>query len=127
MFFHRDLEAGLEDLLGEIRKQAARPDQAAPIGLGLLDELLRERPIRPLRTRLVRRCRHRHIIAGHNCLSFSPSGSLSVSGQASYTADLTVPPALPDGGPPIITRAATDPIGNADLGRSSGADIVVDI
>jgi len=30
-------------------------------------------------------------MVGHGYLSFSPSGSLSVSGQTSYTADLTVP------------------------------------
>ena len=30
------------------------------------------------------------VMVGHGCLSVPPSGSLSVSGQTSYTADLTV-------------------------------------
>jgi hypothetical protein len=42
VLFHLDFEAGLEDLLGEIGKQAAGPDETAPVGLGLIDELLRE-------------------------------------------------------------------------------------
>ena len=47
--------------------------------------------IGPLLARLIRRCCHRHIMVCHGCLSFRPSESLSVSGQTSYTADLTVP------------------------------------
>jgi hypothetical protein len=74
MLFHLDFEAGLEDLLGQIAQQTARAHQAAAIGTGLLDELLRERPIRALLTISCRR-RHRHILHCHH-LSFPASNRL---------------------------------------------------
>ncbi len=48
MFFYLDLQPGLEDLLGEFRTQTIRADQAFAIGTSLIDELLRECPIRRL-------------------------------------------------------------------------------
>lgn len=60
------------------------------------DEVLRQRPIRPVHTGLIQRCRHHHIIIRHHgCLAFSPNGSLNVSGQTSYTGDPTVPASTP--------------------------------
>jgi hypothetical protein len=82
MFFHLDLQTRLEDLLGQLRQQPARADKTFAV---------RKRPIRPLLARVIRQCRHRHIMICHGCLSFQPSKTLSVSGQTSYTADLTVP------------------------------------
>ena len=91
MFFHLDLQPGLEDLLGEVAPQPARADKVLAVGASLVDELLRERPIRPLLARVIGRCRHRHIMVCHGCLSIQQSKSLSISGQTSHTADLTVP------------------------------------
>ena len=48
MLFHLDLQPGLEHLLGQIRQQPARANEIYPVGAGLLDELLGQRPIRSL-------------------------------------------------------------------------------
>ena len=39
---HLTFQAGLEDPFGQITEQAARPGRFHPLGLGTIDELLRE-------------------------------------------------------------------------------------
>jgi len=74
------------------RQQPARANKIDPVRTGLLDQLLRERPLRSRLLRVVvRRLSHHHILVCH-CLSFPASEPLTVSGQTSYTADPTVPP-----------------------------------
>jgi hypothetical protein len=59
-------------------QQPSRANERSVVRSCLVDELLSERPIWPSLARLVRRCRHRHIMVNHGCLSFQPSESLSV-------------------------------------------------
>ena len=74
MLIHLDLQAGLEDLLGEITQQTSRADQIDPVGAGSRDELLRDRLIESTVIIVVvgGRCRHHHIMVCH-CLSFRPN------------------------------------------------------
>lgn len=72
MFFHLDLQAGLEDLLRQASQQPARADKIDPLRSCLLHQLLSDRPLRAALTSLVRWCRHHHILLCH-CLSFPPN------------------------------------------------------
>ena len=61
MLIHLDLQAGLEDLLGEITQQPCRSDQVDALRTSPRDELLRDRLIEPTGIVVVGgRCRHHH-------------------------------------------------------------------
>lgn len=53
MLIHLDLQAGLEDLLGEITQQASRADQIDAFRTGPGDDLLRDRLIKSTFTLLL--------------------------------------------------------------------------
>ena len=73
MLIHLDLQAGLEDLLGEITQQPSRADQIDALRASPRDELLRNRLIQSTFIVVVGgRCHHRHIMVCH-CLSFRPN------------------------------------------------------
>jgi hypothetical protein len=100
---HLDLEPGLEHLLGQAGQQPARTDEIDPVSTRPVNQLLGQRPVRPLLIVVLGWLRHHHILLSHD-LSFPANEPLTVSGQTSYTADPTVPRAATPGDAP---RAAS--------------------
>ena len=91
MLIHLDLQAGLEHLLRQPGQQATRAHKIDTVGTRLLHQLLSRVTVpAALLLVIVRWLSHHHILVCH-CLSFPTSEPLTVSGQTSYTADLTVP------------------------------------
>lgn len=98
---HLDLEPRLEHPLGDVSQQTTRPDQGDTRDPSLLDELVGELPTgithgvsrRRQHQRGLDRRGYRHLIVLTHCLSLPtrPRQGSSLSGQASYTVDPTVP------------------------------------